>query len=147
MSLENYKLDFYTKEFQIVYKPIRFYYNKTEGTSSISILLKLPTMIIEKLITIPLPFTENEPALKYKKPPYVFRDNKSVYENQRTHDLIQKNGPCRSMPSETRYAFQCEYDEWIYLANFEERTGFIVWNAIKKYVKNMEETEKIEEID
>ena len=119
------------------YIPIRFNYNKITCTSSITILLKVPH-IPEEEVTIILPFTEDEPALKYKLPPYIFRDEESVYESQRRHELIQLKGPNRCMPPGTRYAHQYEYDEWIYNAGFEERTGYIVWDAIKQYVDGLD---------
>ena len=88
-------------------------------------------------VTINLPFTEEDPALKYQMPPYTFRDDISVHFEQRLHALIQVNSKCRSLPPQTRYAHQCEYDEWIYNADLEDRTGYIVWAAIKQYVENM----------
>ena len=132
------------KEEKKVYEPIRFNYNRENKTSSITILLNLPDMNAEE-VTINLPFTEEEPALKYQMPPYSFRDDISVHFEQRLHALIQVNSKCRSLPTQTRYAHQCEYDEWIYNANLEDRTGYIVWAAIKQYVKNMNTV--VEEID
>jgi hypothetical protein len=125
------------------YTPIRFNYNKITCTSSITILLKVPH-IPEEDVTIILPFTEDAPALKYKLPPYIFRDEESVYESPRRHELIQLKGPTRCMPLGTIYAHQYEYDEWIYNAGFEERSGYIVWAAIKQYVDGLDYYEEQE---
>ena len=75
------------KEEKKVYEPIRFNYNRENKTSSITILLNLPDMNAEE-VTINLPFTEEEPALKYQMPPYTFRDDISVHFEQRLHALI-----------------------------------------------------------
>jgi len=94
--------------------------------------------MIVKEVTINLPFTEENPAYKYQMPPDTFRDDISVHSGQRLHALIQVNSKCRSLPPQTRYAYQCEYDEWIYNAGFKDRTGYIVWAAIKQYVEEID---------
>ena len=138
MSLKNYELSS-NKE---VYELVDFKYDKFKKTSTITILLNLPDMELRQLTTIDLPFTPTEPCLKYKMPPFTFRDEESVFMNEDTHERINLIGYNRCMPFKTRYAYQCEYDEWIYDANCTEYTGYIVWKAIKDYVLKREEEKK-----
>ena len=121
-----------------VYETITLDYDKTTMQSSITILLNLPTHERPILTTIKLPFTPTEPRLKYKKPDYTFRDNISVFLNTDTHERIQQSGLFRCMPINTRYAYQCEYDHWIWEAGITEQNGYIVWAAIAEYVSTLE---------
>jgi len=140
--LKNYDL-FSEKK---VYEPVNFNYDRIKQTSTITVLLDLPNTVSKELVTIKLPFTSYEPSHKYRLPSYTFRDDTSVFMNINLDVRIKNIGYLRCMPHETRYAYQCEYDEWIYNSEGYDRSGFIVWKAIKDYLLQREK-EKDEEKD
>jgi len=138
MSLKNYDLS----SSKQIYETVDFNYDKTTKKSSITIILYLPSMEIGELTTIDLPFTSYDPSLQYKLPPFTFRDDESVFMNEDTHERINIIGYFRCMPPRTRYAYQCEYDEWIFDADLCDCSGYIVWKAIKDYVLKREKEQK-----
>ena len=134
MSLSNYKLN----ECTSVYDVVNFEYNRTDKTSNITVLLNLPNKELRMLETIDLPFTDYEPSQKYSAPIFTFRDYDSVFINRRLYDRIYLFGEVSCMPPNTRYAYQCEYDEFLYEMGCNDRSGYIVWKAVKEYVEKME---------
>jgi len=134
MPLSNYNLF----EKKPVYETVRFNYDSETQESYVTILLDLPGTELRQMITIDLPFTDYDPSDQYKLPEFTFRDEKSVFMNQGTHERIQLFGLPRSMPPNTRYAFQCEYDEWIYDAGLSNRSGYLIWQAVNDYVLEYE---------
>ena len=130
MQLSNYELF----EKKPVYETVRFNYDCETQESYVTLLLDLPGMELREMITIDLPFTDYDPSEQYKLPDFTFRDEESVFMNANTHERIQQFGLPRSMPCHTRYAYQCEYDEWIYDAGLSNRSGYLVWQAVYDYV-------------
>lgn len=125
-----------------VYEITKLDYNRTTQESTLHVLLRLPTEENPIETTIKMPFTTIEPWQKYTKPLYTFRDNTSVFLNKGLFERVQIIGQLRCMGLDTRFATQCEYDNWIYEAalidnDFKTHTGYTVWATIKEYVENL----------
>jgi hypothetical protein len=109
--LQNY--DLFSEK--LVYEPVKFNYDRIKQTSTITVLLDLPNTVSKELVTIKLPFTSYEPSQKYRLPSYTFRDDTSVFMNINLDVRIKNIGYLRCMPPKTRYAYQCEYTNIIYI--------------------------------
>jgi len=129
---------------KLLYTTIEFEYDSINKTCFVVLNVFHPKINIYKSVILPIAYNEfmdpNDSSYRVSSKSFIINDHlfPILYE-PRLYD------PCMKKPSDSRYCYQSEYDEIMYLQTsygmcdfYETFYNCQVWIAYMLYMKNME---------